>query len=102
MRNEHIQNEHGFSLVEVLVVIVIIAVLAALAISHFGDATARGRDAKVVSVTRAVASAQEAYYTTHLAYADDISKLPEVTVADLTVDLSAGNSGDISSSFRVT
>ena len=95
-------NERGFSLIEVLVVVVIVGVLAGIAISQYADYKASGVDAKVASAARQVANGQEAYFTNHLAYTADADELEGVVLDDVIIEVSAGNSGDLETSFRVT
>ncbi len=94
-------NERGFSLIEVLVVVVIIGVLAGISISQYASFKANGVDAKVASAVRQIATGQEAYYTNYLAYAADADALEGVVLDDVLIEVSAGNSGDLGTSFRV-
>jgi prepilin-type N-terminal cleavage/methylation domain-containing protein len=94
-------NERGFSLIEVLVVIVIVGVLAGIGISQYASFKARGVDAKVASTVRQVAHGEEAYYTSFLGYTAEADALEGVAIDDVVVHVSAGNTGDLATSFRV-
>ena len=50
---------------------------------------------------RHAATGEEAYYATHQGYTDNIAQLDGIVPGDVSVTLSAGNSGDLNSSFRV-
>ena len=94
-------DTRGFSLIEVLVVIVIIGVLAGIAISQYASYQADSADSKVVSAVRQVATGEEAYYTTALAYTSDPADLDGIMVDDVVLEVRAGNSGDLETSFRI-
>ena len=94
-------NEHGFGLIEVLVVIVIVGVLAGIALPHYVDTRGRGLDAKVVAAVRHVATGQESYYANRQHYTTALDDLEGLVPADVEITVAAGNSGDIESSFRI-
>ena len=56
------QNEEGFTLIEILVVILIIGILSAIAIPVFLNQRQTAADAKVVSDVRNIALATETYF----------------------------------------
>jgi prepilin-type N-terminal cleavage/methylation domain-containing protein len=95
------QNERGFSLVEVLLVVVVIGVLAGIAIAQYASYRSRSFDSRVASVVRHVATGEEAYYSNHLNYAADADNIPGVNLDDVAVTITAGNSGSLATSFRV-
>jgi type IV pilus assembly protein PilA len=95
------RTDDGFTLIELLVVTSIIGILASIAIPQYASYRARGIDAKVASAVRHVATGEEAYYTSHLSYTADVNELEGMVLADVEITISAGNSGDISSSFRI-
>ena len=95
------RDHRGFSLIEVLVVIVIVGVLAALAIAQYASFRARGYDSKVVATVRGIATGEEAFYAQNRAYTGSVDDLRNITVGDVDIAISPGNSGDLKSSFRV-
>jgi len=91
----------GFTLIELLVVTSIIGILASIAIPQFAAYRTRGIDAKVMSAVRHVATGEEGYYATHSNYTSNVSALDGMVLGDVQITVTAGNSGDLSSSFRV-
>jgi type IV pilus assembly protein PilA len=72
--------EHGFSLIEVLVVIIVLAILAAIALPNFLSQQNKAHDADAKSNARNVAGQIESCYTTTQSYADcdTAADLPDV------------------------
>jgi prepilin-type N-terminal cleavage/methylation domain-containing protein len=93
---------HGFTLVELLVVVGIIGILAAIAVPQYRSFRARSYDAQVESAVRNIATAQESYYTGHQTYTTSLAALEGVTLnLNVRIRMRAGNSGGIGRSFRV-
>lgn len=68
-------TKRGFTLIELLIVVVIIGILAAIAIPKFQNTKGKANAAALRSDLRSLATAQEAYFYEHTAYADDVAKL---------------------------
>ena len=66
---------HGFSLMEVMIVVVIIGILAALAYPNLEKYLKRARQTEAKTNLSAIYTAQKIYYTLHQSYAEDIKKL---------------------------
>jgi len=94
-------NQRGFSLIEVLVVIVLVGILAGIAISQYAATRGRAVDMRVASVVRGVATGEEAYFANTQAYAAEPARLYGVVPGDIAITISAGNTGDLATSFRV-
>ena len=62
-RSAHRDDQRGFTLIEVLVVVLIIGVLAAIAIPSFLSQKTKADDAQAKSVVRTAETAMEAYAT---------------------------------------
>ena len=95
------RDDRGFSLIEVLVIVVLIGVLAGLAISQYASFRGRGFDSKVAAAVRGVATSEEAYYAQNRVYAANVAALDTMATGDVTILITAGNSGSLNSSFRV-
>ena len=66
---------HGFSLMEVMIVVVIHRILAALAYSNLEKYLKRARQTEAKTNLSAIYTAQKIYFSLHQSYADDINKL---------------------------
>jgi type IV pilus assembly protein PilA len=64
-------NEEGFTLIELMVVVLIIAILIAIAIPTFLGARQRAQDRAAQSDLRNGLTAEKTYYTDNESYADD-------------------------------
>lgn len=95
------RDHRGFTLIEVLVVIVMVGVLAGLAISQYAGYRSRSFDGKVAAAVRGVATSEEAYYAEEREYAGDVDTLRTMATGDVTIAITAGNSGTLDTSFRV-
>ena len=66
---------HGFSLMEVMIVVVIIGILAALAYPNLEKYLKRARQTEAKTNLSAIYTAQKIHFTLHQSYAEDINKL---------------------------
>jgi len=66
---------HGFSLMEVMIVVVIIGILAALAYPNLGKYLKRARQTEAKTNLSAIYTAQKIYLTLHQSYTEDINEL---------------------------
>jgi len=96
------RNNHGFTLLELLVVVSIVGILASITIPQYAAYRARGFDSIIESQVRNFATGEEAHYVTNGTYVADVSELENMTLnPDVTITIGAGNSGDIASSFKI-
>jgi Tfp pilus assembly protein PilE len=92
----------GLTFVEGLIVSALIGFVAAIAVPHYLGMRCQGFDSKVVSAVRHAATAQEAYFASNGIYASDPTELGRIATAnDVILNVAAGNSGDLRTSFRV-
>ena len=66
---------HGFSLMEVMIVVVIIGILAALAYPNLEKYLKRACQTEAKTNLSAIYTAQKIYFSLHQSYADDINEL---------------------------
>ena len=66
---------HGFSLMEVMIVVVIIGILAALAYPTLEKYLKIARQTEAKTNLSAIYTAQKIYFSLHQSYADDINEL---------------------------
>src|SRR5579864_3842367 len=88
--NRVLRDEHGFSLIELLVVILLIGILAAVAIPSFLNQKGKAYDAGAKEVLHAAQAAAESYAT------DNAGSYANLTASALsryepTIQIGAGN-----------
>ena len=66
---------HGFSLMEVMIVVVMIGILAAIAYPNLEKYLKRASQTEAKTNLSAIYTAQKIYFTLHQSYADDINEL---------------------------
>ena len=66
---------HGFSLMEVMIVVVIIGIIAALAYPNLEKYLKRARQTEAKTNLSAIYTAQKIYFTLDQSYAEDINEL---------------------------
>lgn len=92
----------GFTLVELLIVVAIIAILSAIAMPQFSRYRQKGFDARLEHDVRNAATAQESYFIANSTYAATCT-LPGFSVSAINgCAMAAGNTGNITTSFKVT
>jgi type IV pilus assembly protein PilA len=68
MKRIHLQNQSGFTLFELVIVVAIIGILAAIAIPQFAGYRQKGVEATLRSDLKNAAFAEEAYFAQHRTY----------------------------------
>lgn len=66
---------HGFTLIELMIVVVIVAILAAVALPAYNDSVRKSRRTAAKTAVLDMASREEKFYTTNNAYASTASNL---------------------------
>jgi len=87
--HRRVRAEHGFSLIEVLVVILVIGILAAIALPLFIGQRSKGQDADAKSNARNIVSSLEAYYANERKYTD-AEKSQELTKSGIPLGTGKG------------
>lgn len=68
-------KKYGFTLIELLVVVLIVGILAAVALSQYQKVVQKSRNAKLKTLIRSVAQAQQAYYMANGSLSANFSSL---------------------------
>lgn len=104
-------TQHGFTLVELLIVIAIMGVLMSIALPAYQNSVLRSGRAEAKSELLQVASDQERYFSNFNTYVDDATPLNTPVVADrdrttqnglYTISVAACGGGAITNCFLAT
>lgn len=102
---KRMNNEEGFTLIELMIVIAVLGILAGIAIPRLGGVKNKAEDAKINSAAAAIRSAMEMYYAENDSYPasneiDDYEDL-QGTVDDYVTlpDLTDSSGNDLVSSL---
>ncbi|MGH8161037.1 MAG: type IV pilin protein [Gammaproteobacteria bacterium] len=68
-------KEHGFSLIELMIVVVIVAILAAIAVPLYTSYGKNARRTAAINALNTVASREEGYYSRYNVYATKLTEL---------------------------
>ena len=99
------RNSHGFTLVELAVVVVIIGVLAAFAVPRFLASVERSKAAEAFNYLSSIQAAQERYHARQGTYASLLTDLDiqMTNVKYFTVGtVAAGSTGSLQDSWTLT
>jgi len=80
------ENERGFTLLELMIVIAIIGILAAIAIPQFSAYRTRSYNESAESDLKNFCIAQEAYFVDFAIYADAATDIAGITYGAFTTD----------------
>ena len=83
------QNDKGFTLVELLIVVIILGILAAVAIPQFGDSTEEAREETLNANLATLRSAIELYKAHHGVYPGRNDVTGTITTGDMTAAATA-------------
>ena len=75
MKKYYQENEKGFTLIEILVVVLIVGILAAIALPQYQKAVWRSRSAEIKAFAKNLADAQGVHHLNNGAYAQDLSTM---------------------------
>jgi type IV pilus assembly protein PilA len=81
-----VRDEHGFTLVELMVVVLIISILVVLALPTFLGTRERASDRATQANIRNAFAAERAYYTDTLTYTTDPAQMTAIEAAITYVD----------------
>lgn len=88
---KRLENQEGFTLIELMVVVLIIAILIAIAIPTFLGARRRAQDRQAQSNLRNALTAQKTYYTDPQVYLSDDVPADETTLEGIESNLDWNN-----------
>jgi prepilin-type N-terminal cleavage/methylation domain-containing protein len=76
------RKQHGFTLIELMIVVAIIAIIAAIAIPSLLNARKAGNEASAISSCRTLTTVNEQYRTRFQAYAGSLANLSATNYID--------------------
>lgn len=101
-------GEHGFTLMEVMIVVVIIGILAAIGLPSYQDSVRKGRRSDAISLLLDVANRQEQHMLDRSTYTTDMTDLglaadpAQSEERHYTVDAAACAAGTIATCYVLT
>ena len=87
------QDNKGFTLIELMIVVAIIAIIAAIAIPNLLRSRMQSNESAAVGNLRTIVGSQTAYHAANFAYATDFAELTGATPPFLDGDWAAPKSG---------
>ncbi len=95
-------NEKGFTLIELMIVIAIIGILAAIAIPQFTNYKKRAGNSASMSDLKNLATAQEVYHTDNNTYTSTIANLSDAGFIGSSKNVTVTITGADGTSFAAT
>jgi len=94
------EEEKGFTLIELMIVIAIIGILAAIAIPQFSAYRAKAFNAAAESDLRNVMTAEEAYFATNQTYTTSQARLGNNTSKNVTITVGTATTTNYTGTAR--
>jgi prepilin-type N-terminal cleavage/methylation domain-containing protein len=95
-------NEKGFTLIELMIVIAIIGILAAIAIPQFTNYKRRAANSASMSDLKNMATAQEVYHTDNNTYTSTVANLSDAGYKGASKNVTVAITGANSTTFSAT